>query len=105
MDRITPASARGWLRAKLRDHKNLMSQNLELTNMATPTPDPKSWPFYLNDVREDCLNFLTICGLNDLVIKEAAAKIKRLSSPPTGRGFIARHCHSYGAPLTPPIPQ
>lgn len=98
MDRITPASARGWLRAKLRDHKNLMSQNLELTNMATPTPDPKSWPFYLNDVREDCLNFLTICGLNDLVIKEAAAKIKRLSSPPTGRGFTARHYHSYGAP-------
>ncbi|MDH4220171.1 MAG: class I SAM-dependent methyltransferase [Candidatus Aminicenantes bacterium] len=77
MDRLTSVSGKRWLRDKLSDHKNLSNQNLELTNMATPTPDPKSWPFYVNDVREDCLNFLTICGLNDLVIKEAAAKIKR----------------------------
>jgi hypothetical protein len=77
MDRLTPGSAKGWLRAKLSDHKNLMRQNLELTYRDTSTPDPKSWPFYVNDVREDCLNFLTICGLNDLVIKEAAAKIEQ----------------------------
>jgi hypothetical protein len=89
MDRLTPVSAKGWLRAKLSDHKNLISQNLGLTNMPTPTPDPKSWPFYVNDVREDCLNFLAICGLNDSVIKEAAAKIKRLSSPPKGGAYGA----------------
>jgi SAM-dependent methyltransferase len=76
MDTFTTVSGKRWLKTKLSDHINLGNQNLELTNMATPTPDPKSWPFYVNDVREDCLNFLTVCGLNDLVIKEAAAKIK-----------------------------
>jgi ubiquinone/menaquinone biosynthesis C-methylase UbiE len=77
IDKITPVSAKGWLRARLSHHKNLTSQNLELANMATPTPDPKNWPFYVNDLRKDCLNFLTICGLNDFAIKEAAAKIKQ----------------------------
>jgi ubiquinone/menaquinone biosynthesis C-methylase UbiE len=77
MDRLTPVSAKRWLRAKLSDHENLINQSSELTNMAIPTPDPKSWPFYVNDLRKDCLNFLAICGLNDLVIKEAATKIKQ----------------------------
>jgi ubiquinone/menaquinone biosynthesis C-methylase UbiE len=77
MDRLTPVSAKRWLMAKLSHHKTLMNQNLELTNMVTPTPDPKNWPFYVNDARKDCLNFLAICGLNDLVIKEAAEIIKQ----------------------------
>ncbi len=77
MDRLTPVSVKRWLRARLTDHENLINQNLELTNMAIPALDPKGWPFYVNDVRKDCLNFLTICGLNDLVVKEAATKIKQ----------------------------
>jgi SAM-dependent methyltransferase len=77
MDRLAPVSAKRWLRTRLSDHENLINQNSELTKMATPTPDPKNWPFYVNDARKDCLNFLAICGLNDLVIKEAAAKINQ----------------------------
>jgi len=77
MDRLTPIVVKRWLRAKLTDYENLINENSELTNMATPAPEPKSWPFYMDDSRKDCLNFLAICGLNDLAVKEAAAKIRQ----------------------------
>jgi hypothetical protein len=77
MDRLTPVSVKRWLRARLKDHKNLINQNSELTDMAIPALGPKSWSFYVNDVRKDCLNVLTICKLNDLLVKEAATKINQ----------------------------
>ena len=77
MDRLAPVSTKRWLKARLTDHENLINQNLDLTNMAIPALDAKGWPFYVNDVRKDCLNFLAICGSNDLVIKDAAEEIKQ----------------------------
>lgn len=77
MERLTPISVRRCRRARLTDHENVINQNSELTDMPIPALDPKGWPFYVNDVRKDCLNFLTICGLNDLVVKEAATRIKQ----------------------------
>lgn len=77
--RLTSVSVNRWLRGRMKqpDRQNSTNQNSELTNMAIPALDPKGWPFYVDDVRKYCLNFLAICGLSDLVVKETATTIKQ----------------------------
>jgi len=48
-----------------------------LLNMAVPTPDAESWPFYVGGVDRHCLNFFALCGFDDEVIEKAAREIKR----------------------------
>ena len=50
-----------------------------LLNMAIPAPEPKLWPFYLSDVKEDCLNFLAVCGFNDQIVQRVVRQIKQSS--------------------------
>jgi SAM-dependent methyltransferase len=51
----------------------------DLLNRAIPAPEPKLWPFYVNDVQKHCLNFLAVCGFDDQIVQRAVRQIKQSS--------------------------
>jgi len=75
--RLTPASVRGWIRNRLY-HSNVArspSFDRDLLNRALRDPVPKTWPFYVRDVGEDCLNFFAICGFDNQIIQRTVDEI------------------------------
>ena len=75
---MIPTPIRRWIRTHL-DHNNSgrsLIPDTDLSNMAIPSPDPKSWPFYVSDVNKDCLNLLAICGFDNQIVQKTASEIK-----------------------------
>jgi hypothetical protein len=76
---LTPNSLRKRFKNKISygDYEKSPGSDSVLLNMAIPNPNPKNWPFYVSDVNKHCLNFLAICGFDNLIIEKAASEIKR----------------------------
>jgi SAM-dependent methyltransferase len=43
-----------------------------LVNMEIPNPSTEEWPFYVDEVSKQCLNFFAICGLNVQTVQQSA---------------------------------
>jgi ubiquinone/menaquinone biosynthesis C-methylase UbiE len=76
---LAPSSLKKWVRYHLYGDKPdvLLRSDEDLLNTTVPPPDPKNWPFYISDAKDDCLNILAICGFNDRVFQTAVEEIKQ----------------------------
>jgi ubiquinone/menaquinone biosynthesis C-methylase UbiE len=76
---LIPASVKKWIKIHLfgGNYDEFHSSVTDLLNIAVPPPDPEKWPFYVSDVKDDCLNLFVICGFNEQVVQTAVKEIKR----------------------------
>jgi len=76
---LIPGSVKKWIRTHLcgGNSEVLLASDTDLLNATVPPPDPRNWPFYVSDAKDDCLNLLALCGFNDQVLKKSLKEIKK----------------------------
>ena len=49
----------------------------DLLGSVDPVADYENWPFYVNNISKNCLNFFAICGLDNQIVQRSAKEIRR----------------------------